>query len=311
MKHQRLFCMVFLASAYLYASPTLVIAQPATETATEADAPPADEAAIRASIGSYVDAFNQGDAQALAAHWGEQGEYISPSGEELRGRQTLTERFKSYFADTTGARLELIDTTVQLLSPSVAVESGWARIILPSDEPIETKYEAIHVRGADGWKIDSLREAEPPAPPPSHYDQLQSLEPLIGRWVSGDEVAGVETNCRWTTNRNYLVWSFRVHSEEGVEFEGTQVIGWDPARQVIRSWMFDSDGGFSVGRWTGDEGRWTVNTLNVLPDGRQGSAKHIFELVDSDTLRFRSIGRQVEGELLPSIESVNMVRQPE
>ena len=39
-----------------------------------------DEAAIRQAIDSYVKAFNQGDANALAAHWTEQGLFLTPAG---------------------------------------------------------------------------------------------------------------------------------------------------------------------------------------------------------------------------------------
>lgn len=179
MKHPLLLCVVLTTSVMVYVAPEIAVAQTATEAVSEVDAAHPDEAAIRAAIESYVKAFNQGDAKVLASHWGEQGEYVSPSGEELRGRQTLEERFTSYFTDTKGAQLELLETTVELLSPSVAVESGAARIILPSDEPIETDYEAIHVRGPDGWKIDSLREVESAEPPPSHHDQLQACSPTF------------------------------------------------------------------------------------------------------------------------------------
>ncbi len=64
---------------------------------------------------------------------------------------------------------------------------------------------------------------------------------------------------------------------------GSQIIGWDPYAQTIRSWLFDSDGGFGVGRWTPAGNRWTVKTLSVLPDGRRGSATNIYEL-EGDTV---------------------------
>jgi hypothetical protein len=93
-----------------------------------------------------------------------------------------------------------------------------------------------------------------------------------------------------------------------VDFEGSQIIGWDPHSQTIRSWLFDSDGGFGVGRWSGAGDRWTVQSLNVLPDGRRASATNIYERLDENTVRFRSIGRQVDGELLPNIEPVTVTR---
>jgi uncharacterized protein (TIGR02246 family) len=268
-----------------------------------------DEAAIRKAIDSYIRAFNQGDAKALAAHFGEQGEMVTPAGETLRGRQQLEQGFAAYFQEAKDAKIELAGTVVRFLSPSVALESGVARVIVPGQEPSETEYEAIHVKTADAWKIDSVREEEPRAVAPSHYEQLRDLEWMIGRWSDAEGDAAVQTNVRWTPNRNFIVRSFKVLLDDQVDFEGTQVIGWDPYRQAIRSWMFDTDGGFAAGRWSANGSQWTVHTLNVLPDGRRASATMIYDLLDEDTVRFRSIGRQVDGELMPNIGPVTLVRQ--
>ena len=182
-------------------------------------------------------------------------------------------------------------------------------MIVPEGEPSETNYKAIHVKTTEGWRIDSVREQEAAAPPPSHYEQLKPLEWMVGKWADKSEKAQIETSCRWATNQNFLVRTFRVFVDGQVDFEGTDVIGWDPHAQAIRSWLFDSDGGFGAGRWSGSEdGRWTVQSLHVLPDGRRASATNIYEVVDENTVRFRSIGRQVDGELLPSIAPVEVVR---
>lgn len=290
----------------------IAITAPAVFGADEPDAadkPSEAEVAIRAAIDSYVTAFNKGDATAVAAHWSEQGEFVTPAGEELRGRKQLEDSFTAYFAETKNAKIELFDTSIKVASPSVALEHGTARVVSPDSEPSVTIYKAIHVKTAEGWKIDSVREEEPASPPPSHYEQLKELEWMIGEWVDADENATIATSCRWSTNNNFLIRSFRVHVEDRIDFEGTQIIGWDPAAQTIRSWLFDSDGGFGAGRWSGGNGRWTVQSLNVLPDGRRASATAIHELVDENTVRFQTVGRQVDGELLPNVGPVTVVRQ--
>ena len=305
---------VFLATcwvAWLHAQDTTpgeattAAATNASENANE------DEAAIRKAIDSYVAAFNQGDAKALAAHFGEQGEMVTPAGDTVRGRQPLEEAFAAYFQEAKNAKIDLADTAIRILSPSVAIETGTARVVVPEREPTETEYEAIHVKTAEGWKIDRVREQEPPAVAPTHYEELKAIEWMIGRWVDADGGSTVQTNCRWTTNQNFLVRSFKVFAAERVDFEGTQVIGWDPSAKTIRSWMFDSDGGFAVGRWSGGGNRWTVHSLSVLPDGRRASSTNVYELLDENTIRFHSIGRQVDGELMPNIEPVTVVRATE
>ena len=269
----------------------------------------ADHAAIESAINSYVQAFNQGDAEALAKHWSEQGEFISPAGERAQGHDQLAAQFAAYFESAKGASLELIDTTIEFQSPSVALETGIARVLVPDQDPSETKYKAVHVKTTAGWKIDSVEESDLPAPPPSHYEELKQLSWLVGEWGDTDDVVQIETKCRWTSNQNFLVQTFKVYVDETVEFEGTQIIGWDPAAETVRSWMFDSDGGFGAGRWSGEGKEWTVQTLSVLPDGRRGSATQKYEVLDDDTIQFRSFGRQVDGELMPSIGPVKIVRK--
>src|SRR5215208_3756215 len=46
-----------------------------------------DEDAIRASVRSYVAAYNHGDAKAVAAHWSDQGQWVSPSGKKFTGKE--------------------------------------------------------------------------------------------------------------------------------------------------------------------------------------------------------------------------------
>jgi uncharacterized protein (TIGR02246 family) len=278
-------------------------AKPAAETKVDPSA-----AAIQAAIDNYVTAFNAGDAKKLAALWTEQGELVTPGGAVWKGRAQLEEQFAAYFAETKGAKIELTATQVVLHSPSVAVETGVARVLLPDEEPSESEYKAIHVKTAEGWRMDSVTEGDIVPPPPSNYDQLQELAWMVGSWVDTDDNADIVTTCRWTANQNFLVQTFKVYIEDRIDFEGTQIIGWDPRNEAIRSWMFDSDGGFGVGRWSGGDGKWTVQSLHTLPDGRQGSSTNVYELVDDNAVKYSSIGRQVDGELMPNIAPVNIVR---
>ena len=232
-----------------------------------------------------------------------------PNGETIAGQAALATTFTSYFAKNPSVRLELMDTEVDVISPSVAIESGLARVISPDEEPFETEYEAIHVRSANGWKIDSITEAELEIAPVSNYEHLQELEWMVGDWVDGDDSGWIETSCHWTTNKNFLVRSFNVLLEGKLDFSGTQIIGWDPVRESIRSWVFDSEGGFGVGRWSGSEGNWTVNTLNTLADERFSSSTNTYQSLDEDSFTFTSMGRQVDGELLPNIDPVKVVRK--
>lgn len=274
--------------------------------AQDPDGPNAD--LFEKRITGYVAAFDRGDADAIAGFWSEQGEFVTPAGETLVGRAAISAKFKEWFSASGNGKLELVDPQVEIQSPGVAIETGIARVTSPGSEPVETGYRAVLVKSAEGWKIDRVSEAELEPAAPSSFDRLQQLEWMVGQWSSLSESQVVEAGCRWTANRNFLVQSYRVTPADGELFEVTQVIGWDPDAGSIRSWTFDSDGGFGAGRWSGGNGRWTCQSLGILPDGRRGTATHIYEQVDANSLRFSSIGRQVDGELLPDVEPAVMTR---
>lgn len=284
------------------------------EVVTEASQPSnavtnEDVAAIRTAIDSYVKAFNAADAKALAEHFTEEGELATPSGSTMRGRSELAAGFTSFFEESPQAKLELVSTHIDQISPGVAIESGIARVIVPEEGPSETVYEAVHVKTDQGWKIDRSRDDESSQSTFSNHEQLDGLGWMIGTWVDQGDASTIKTTSRWTKNGNFIIRSFKVNSDEGIDFEGTQIVGWDPYAETIRSWTFDSDGGFAVGRWSVDGSRWTVRSLSVLNDGRRGSATHLYDVIGDDAIEFSSIGRQVDGELLPSIKPVRVVRE--
>ena len=51
-----------------------------------------------------------------------------------------------------------------------------------------------------------------------------------------------------------------------------------------------------------------IKQLHVLPDGRKASATNVIERIDNDTFTWQSIGRAVDGEILPNIEAITVKR---
>jgi uncharacterized protein (TIGR02246 family) len=273
-----------------------------------AEEPSADELAIRKTIQSYADAFNRHDAEAVAAHWTSTGEFALPSGRILVGRPQILEEFTAYFHDAKDVRVEVAKPSIEFLSPNVAVETGAATVVQSQQEPVHSEYVAIHTRTAEGWKMDSVRELESSAEMAPH-EQLNELNRMVGKWVDASDDASIETTCRWTKNHSFLTRSFKVYVEGRVDATGTQVVGWDPQRKTIRSWSFSSDGAFGVGAWSREGDRWSVATSTVLPDGRQGTFTAIFDKLDDNTFELSTVGRELDGELMPNIDPVKVVRQ--
>ena len=269
----------------------------------------ADKAAIEEAIAAYVKAFNDRDAKALAELWSPEGVYTSRlSGEQIVGRDALKKDFSALFEDVKEAKLEVSSESIEFVSPNVAVEQGTAVVIKPDAEPAKSSYSAVYVKRDGKWLVDRISEEEELPAAPSHHEQLKGLDWLVGKWVDegGGEV--ITTKCKWTRNRNFLVRSFTASIGQQIDITGMQVVGWDPARKQIRSWVFDSDGGIAEGVWSKKGERWLVKTNATLSDGKTASSTSILRPLGKDGFGWQKVGRTVDGELLPNIDEVVIVR---
>lgn len=144
---------------------------------------------------------------------------------------------------------------------------------------------------------------------PSHYEQLKDLDWLIGEWQSKDAKNQVTATYLWDTNKNFLIEHFKAQIEGQPFIEGQQIIGWNPVSQKIRSWIFDSDGGFGKSIWMKTDDSWYTPTKFILPDGRKATATHIYKKVDNNTFTFVSESRDIDGNMMPNIGPNTMIRK--
>jgi uncharacterized protein (TIGR02246 family) len=284
--------------------------KPADKAEQRKPADKSDEDAIRASVETYVAAFDRRDAKALAALWSPEAVYTNPvTGQQAVGRAEIEKQFAAIFAEAKGVKLEAKTNSVQFVSPNVAVERGTAKVIRPNQAPEESEYTAVYVKRDGQWLLDRVTEEDVPIAP-SQPKELQQLDWMIGTWVDQDQQNRIETTCQWTKNRTFITRFFTVSIRDRIDMAGLQIVGWDPAAKQIRSWVFDSDGGFGEGVWRKKGNRWYVQSTGTLPDGRKTSAVNIITYVDDDTFTWQSVNRQAGGEILPNVDEVVVVRQP-
>ena len=268
----------------------------------------ADKAAIEEAIESYTAAFNTQDATALAAHWGPEAVYVNPlSGVQVEGRDAIAKEFERILGEMKNTKLAVDVESIRFISPGVAVENGVAKLASADGEPEESRYTAIHVKRDGKWLLDRVTEEEVPVVL-SHYEQLKDLEWMIGSWVDADDQARIDTTCQWTRNKNFITRSFTVSIRDRIDMAGMQIIGWDPASKQIRSWVFDSDGGFAEGRWTKQDNRWSINTSGTTPEGLKSTSVNVITYVDDNQFQWQSVSRMVDGALQPNIDEVVVVR---
>jgi len=267
--------------------------------------PPADSPALKASqaqADTYVAAFNKGDEKALAAMYAEDAQYTSDDGENLSGRAAVQEGLKRFFAKNKGAKLSVKIDSARFLTPDVLIEKGISTI---GDE--STRYVCEYVKKDGAWQISELTEITLP-PLDAASDALEDIGWMVGSWKDNSPNVDVATSVDWTKNHHFLRRSLSISRGEGDTTEATEVIGFDPTAGNLRSWVFDSEGGFGEGTWKREGNKWIISFTATAPDGTVSSAQHVISYVDDKKFTWESINRVSDGETLPNLEKVEVVR---
>jgi hypothetical protein len=165
----------------------------------------------------------------------------------VMGQEGILNEYDAFFKAFGKPTMTINVTSLDFANEDVAIEDGVREVQFPENQPArENRYTAVHVKKDGKWFVHSVRDAV--LFKESNYEYLRGLEWMVGEWLDEEEGGVViQTSCDWSPNRNFLIRSFTtlVNGEETLG--GTQWIGWDPVKGNIRSWLFDSDGGYGEG----------------------------------------------------------------
>jgi uncharacterized protein (TIGR02246 family) len=267
-----------------------------------------DESAIRAVDEAYVRDYNQGDSKALAAMFTKDAEVVEANGDRYQGRDLIEQSFAETFAASKGAKIAFEIAAIRFVHPEVATEEGRSVVTPAQGAPVIRLYTVLYVKHDGRWLISSVREESDPLVRP--HDRLKDLEWMIGEWVDEAPDTVARFDCRWSEDGNFLIRSFTLKWAGKPVMTGTQRIGWDPLARQVRSWEFDSEGGFGEGRWSRDGERWIVKHSAVRPEGTTVSATNIMTRVRPDMIRWASTERVLGGESVPEDDAYVLVRVP-
>ncbi len=267
----------------------------------------ADEKAIHQASAALVKAFNAGDAKAVAAQWTPDGDFVDVQGEVFRGRDAIEKMYATQFALAKGGKIEVTIDSIRFLGKDTALEKGTARARpVAARTAAVTRFTAVRVKRDGKWLLESVHEA--PYQAGSNYEFLRDLEWMVGTWTAKPAGAVVEMTCTWTANRNFMLCTHTTRKGDSVVATSTQVIGWDPTLGQIRSWDFDSEGGFGSELWHRDGERWVLEAHGVRRDGGTTEAVNVITPGDANTFTWQSVHRRVRGAELPDTEVVKAVR---
>jgi len=267
-----------------------------------------DEKEIRQTVDAYVTAFNKGDVKALATMWAEDGVHTDRvSGARTAGKKAILADLAEAFRTQPEARLAATVNRVRLITADVANVEGQTALGGGGETPEMSTFSAILVRQNDRWLLSSIEEMNV-ATPSSPQEALGELAWLVGKWRDTSDKVTVDTTVRWSNSNAFLLRSFVAMSGEEQLEQGTQVIGWDPRSQQIRSWSFNSDGSFGDGQWNKNGEDWVIHSSQTLADGRAATGSYILTRTGDNAISLRLVGHEIEGEPQPATPAAQVER---
>lgn len=263
----------------------------------------ADVAAIKASAQAFVDAFNRGDAKALAAEWTDNGELYDDSGMVLIGRAAIEKAYAKLIEDHPRNRITINVQTIRFPAAGLAIEEGSSRVESPGAElPTSSRYSAFHIRENGVWKIAYARESG------GSGDSIDDLGWLVGTWVAKSKDREVRISFSWNDSKTFLENKFSVTEGGKVAAGGVQEIGRDPRTGRLCSWVFSDDGGRGQAQWVRDGNRWIMESVGVTGDGAPTSSTNVLTRVNDNEFSWRSVNRRVGVAQMPDAAPITVTR---
>jgi len=268
---------------------------------------PDKEKAIREAAAKYAEAYGKGDIDALVAQFAPDATYDVGEGPVIVGRDAIRKTLAANLAAAQGTKMTIDVKSIRFIKGR-AIELGEATFTPAKGEASTVAYRAIHTEQPDGkWLITGVGP-DVTAVGSSSAGPLDELAWMLGVWKDDEADVDLECTCRWDANRRFLIRTFVMKDAGSPSLEVTEIIGWDAANRIVRSWVFDSDGGTVQNTWSKRGDEWIILAKGTLPDGGRAAAVNIIRYLDDNAFQWSSTNRDVDGEMLPDINNIKMVR---
>lgn len=288
---------------------------PAAEVAESAEdtesLPDADLEILGKAAETFVKAFNEKDAAAIAALFLPQGEIVGSDGETYSGREEIEAHYAEVFDSESAPLVALEADSVRQVAPGVVIEDGIIYLTTSDDEPVTAvSYSATHSKQPDGsWLIATSRNQAEITPP---AEQLKPLHWLVGEWtLEGEDGLRVDMVVDLDDSGNYLLGESLVTDSAGDAQTTHLRIGWNPATASLYWWTFDSKGGFTSGPWARNGSDWTIASSGFTADAEVNSTTQTLSPVTGDSMVWTAKDRLIADETLPDVSLIFVRRAPE
>jgi len=249
---------------------------------------------------AYQEAFNAGSADKLAALHTADAEWVDSEGSIHAGRDAIRGVLAKAFAAQPGRTIDFAVEKTRAVGDDVIIENGSATVTSPDGERSVSACTTVYAKDGDAWRIAQVTETAPDVSP-SPASQLAALRWLEGTWRGENSKRPVTLKISEAQNGNFLTINYSF-GENGSEGTSTEVVGYDAAEDRMRSWTFDSEGGFSEAAWQPDGANWLLVSKSVNPDGTRASSQlEIRPSADGKSFTAEGYNRESGGVPMPKL----------
>src|SRR5262249_55785213 len=231
-------------------------------------------------------------------------------GAAHKGKAAIADMVKKSAGQYKGYTMKINVASVHFPRPDVALDEGSVTLTSPEGKSDSNRYLSVWVKNGDRWQLRDVHDLPAPDESDTSMDPLKQFSWLVGEWSYSGENVTVNLKCRWALDKQYLVSEYEVTRPGGQAKRAVQWLGWDPASEQIRSWVFDSDGGNGQAIWQRDGNTWTSQSEGVLRDGKTGTSVNSIQFVDDSHFVWTSKQREIDDNPVPDVE-MKFTRQGE
>lgn len=283
----------------------VVPAQPAADAISPA------EAEVAAAGKKLIDAFNQGDANAVLDNFLPDAELIDEVGTVHLGKEEIGALLKAFFEKYPGVQTQSEIESIRLVAGLALVDGTRALADKEGKSFSIIRYASIWKKTDAGYKLVSLRDINEPLPL-TPKEALEELGWLVGSWVNEGSDGKVELDYRLAEDGNFIVGDLSVIAADGTQImKSFQRIAWDASEGKFRSWTFDSDGGWGEATWLTTDQGWVMQSKAVSPIGERGSAIVSILPESADRFVIQGTHRTSEGIAEPDYEHIVVRKAPQ
>lgn len=259
-----------------------------------------EEAGVRAAVDAYAVALKSGDLKVILSNWTADADFTDDGGAIHKGHAAIGKLFEENLKDLKTGKTGIKIEHLRMLTPDVATMDGSIEFTPPNGALETNRFSSVWTKKDGRWLIASARDL-PELEGQAGERGLKQLEWLTGDWLAEEKGTTVKLNVRSELDGKFAIMKYEIKSPKGV-LNVLQVLGFDPIEGALRSWAFDSKGGFGESLWTRQNAVWTSDTTGVLPTGQTGSSVNLIRITGPNSFTWQSTQREVEGQPIPDHE---------